>query len=239
MDPAACAAAVTAAHARHRAGASLRAGRRHAGADGHRRPPPSRHRRRLLPGAPGDLRRRAGRHASASAARSASTRRRILARSATAARRSPTIAAVAERVKRLRNGGQTSRYRARRGRHQQPARRNAGGGPPRAAAAARTNGRAAAASWPRQYRRSLPAPVSADRGARSRSRVSPVPRARAGRDALQAAMTAAGIETLIHYPVPLNEQPAFARVSRARVSGRRTRHARAAVAAAPPRPAGR
>jgi dTDP-3-amino-3,4,6-trideoxy-alpha-D-glucose transaminase len=31
-----------------------------------------------------------------------------------------------------------------------------------------------------------------------------------GRDALQAALAAAGVETLIHYPVPLNEQPAFA-----------------------------
>jgi dTDP-4-amino-4,6-dideoxygalactose transaminase len=30
------------------------------------------------------------------------------------------------------------------------------------------------------------------------------------RDALQAHLAAAGIDTLIHYPVPLSEQPAFA-----------------------------
>ena len=30
------------------------------------------------------------------------------------------------------------------------------------------------------------------------------------RDALQTTMTAAGVETLIHYPMPLHEQPAFA-----------------------------
>ena len=55
--------------------------------------------------------RRAGRSArSASPARSASTRPRISARSATAARSSPTIGALAERIRRLRNGGQTDRY---------------------------------------------------------------------------------------------------------------------------------
>ena len=32
----------------------------------------------------------------------------------------------------------------------------------------------------------------------------------AGRDAFQASLASAGVETLIHYPVPLNEQPAFA-----------------------------
>jgi len=30
------------------------------------------------------------------------------------------------------------------------------------------------------------------------------------RDALQQALASAGVETLIHYPVPLDEQPAFA-----------------------------
>jgi dTDP-4-amino-4,6-dideoxygalactose transaminase len=32
----------------------------------------------------------------------------------------------------------------------------------------------------------------------------------ARRDALQAALAAAGVETLIHYPIPLSRQPAFA-----------------------------
>lgn len=45
------------------------------------------------------------------------------------------------------------------------------------------------------------------------------------REALQAAMTAAGIETLIHYPMPLNEQPALApyRAHECPVAGRAAR----------------
>jgi dTDP-4-amino-4,6-dideoxygalactose transaminase len=34
------------------------------------------------------------------------------------------------------------------------------------------------------------------------------------RDALQAHLRASGVETLIHYPVPLPRQPAFAQVKR-------------------------
>jgi dTDP-4-amino-4,6-dideoxygalactose transaminase len=34
------------------------------------------------------------------------------------------------------------------------------------------------------------------------------------RDALQAHLSASGVETLIHYPVPLPRQPAFASLSR-------------------------
>jgi len=41
------------------------------------------------------------------------------------------------------------------------------------------------------------------------------------RDALQAHLTASGVGTLVHYPVPLTRQPAFAAVPRARVAHER------------------
>ena len=132
--------------------------------------------------------------------------------------------AVAERVKRLRNGGQTSRYV-----HVE------------AGVNSRLDEMQAAilrarlpllSDWTQrrrelagQYRRSLPigiAPILE----RDHGHVYHLFPVRAsGRQALQASMTAAGVETLIHYPVPLNEQPAFAacRALECRVAARATR----------------
>ena len=53
--------------------------------------------------------------------------------------------------------------------------------------------------------------------------------------ALQAHLAARGIETLIHYPVPIPRQPAFAARAAGRLSGRRRGVRRGAVAAAPSR----
>ena len=201
-----------AAHAGHRAGAPVRAGGRHGRHRRRRRAPRARARRRLLPGAPRDLRRACRSARAASAAPSASIRPRISARSATAARSSPTTRAVAERVRRLRNGGQTRPLPSRRSGRQQPARRAAGGDPPRAAAAAAGMDRAA----PRA-RRALPR-AAARRGRADRASATPVTCIICSRcerrdaTALQAHLRAAGIETLVHYPVAAAEQPAFARV---------------------------
>ena len=116
--------------------------------------------------------------------------------------------AVAERVKRLRNGGQSDRYvhveaginsrldevqaAILRGRLTQ--------------LPAWTQRRRELAA---EYRRSLQGvlPV-AERDPGHVYHLFPV--RTSGRQALQASLTAAGIETLIHYPMPLHEQPAFA-----------------------------
>lgn len=116
---------------------------------------------------------------------------------------------VAERVRRLRNGGQTSRYV-----HAEPG------------VNSRLDELQAAVlrvrlpllqGWTRRrrelaafYRRTLPASVTPvmERDPGHVYHLFPV-RASA-RQALQAALTAAGVETLIHYPVPLNEQAALA-----------------------------
>ena len=74
-------------------------------------------------------------------------------------RRSPTTRRLAERIKRLRNGGQTDRYRHEELRHQLAARRDAGRDPARAAAAALPAGRRAAGRSRRSYRTALAAPV--------------------------------------------------------------------------------
>ena len=115
---------------------------------------------------------------------------------------------IAERVRRLRNGGQSTRY---------------------VHAEAGVNSRLDEIQaailrarlpflreWTRrrrelaaEYRRSLPGrlrPV-AERDPGHVYHLFPV-RA-AGRDALQTSLASAGIETLSHYPVPLNEPPAF------------------------------
>ena len=62
----------------------------------------------------------------APAARSASIRQRTWARSATGAPSSRMIAALAARIRRLRNGGQTNRYVHVEARREQPSRRSAG-----------------------------------------------------------------------------------------------------------------
>jgi dTDP-4-amino-4,6-dideoxygalactose transaminase len=118
-------------------------------------------------------------------------------------------AAVAARLKRLRNGGQADRYV-----HVE------------AGVNSRLDELQAAVlrarlpllrQWTRRrrelaavYRRTLPPALKPVRE-RDRGHVYHLfPVRSSARQTLQAAMTAAGIETLIHYPVPLNEQAAFA-----------------------------
>ena len=117
--------------------------------------------------------------------------------------------AVAARVKRLRNGGQVTRYM-----HVEPGVNSRLDELQAAVLRARlpllrdwTRKRRALAAL---YRRTLPAAVRPvmERDPGHVYHLFPV-RASA-REALQAAMTAAGVETLIHYPVPLHEQAAFA-----------------------------
>ena len=116
--------------------------------------------------------------------------------------------AVADRVTRLRNGGQTTRYvHAELGVNSRLDEIQA------AILRARlpflpgwTLRRREIAA---EYRRALPARLRLidERDAGHVYHLFPV-RA-SGRDSLQASLAAGGIETLIHYPVPLNEQPAF------------------------------
>jgi len=118
-------------------------------------------------------------------------------------------AALAERVRQLRNGGQTHRYvhtlagvNSRLDELQAAVLRVR---LPRLAAA--TQARRALAA---QYRAQLPASVTPihERDPGHVYHLFPIRSAR--RDALQAALAAAGVETLIHYPIPLSRQPAFA-----------------------------
>lgn len=118
-------------------------------------------------------------------------------------------AAVADRVKRLRNGGQLTRYT-----HVEPGVNSRLDELQAAILRARlpllrdsTRRRRALAT---QYRSTLPAalrPVM-ERDPGHVYHLFPV--RVSARDALQTAMTAAGVETLIHYPVPLHQQAAFA-----------------------------
>ena len=118
-------------------------------------------------------------------------------------------AAVADRLKRLRNGGQASRYV-----HTEPGVNSRLDELQAAVLRARLP---LLNDWTRRrrtlaglYRQTLPSAIKpiAERDPGHVYHLFPV-RASA-RQALQAAMTAAGVETLIHYPVPLNEQAAFA-----------------------------
>ena len=120
--------------------------------------------------------------------------------------------ALADRVKRLRNGGQTDRYH-----HQEPGINSRLDEMQAAILRARlprlrgwTDRRRALAA--RRYRE--PArrrPGRAAAGARPRPRLPSLRRKNSGdRDALQAHLAARGIETLIHYPVPIPRQPALA-----------------------------
>ena len=117
--------------------------------------------------------------------------------------------AVAERIKRLRNGGQTTRYT-----HVEAGVNSRLDELQAAILRARlpllrewTRRRRALAA---RYRRELPDAVRPvmERDPGHVYHLFPV-RA-SSRQALQTAMTAAGVETLIHYPVPLHEQAAFA-----------------------------
>jgi dTDP-3-amino-3,4,6-trideoxy-alpha-D-glucose transaminase len=118
--------------------------------------------------------------------------------------------ALAARVRRLRNGGQTSRYH-----HQEPGANSRLDEMQAAVLRARlaflpawTARRRALAA---EYRRLLPGaplvvPPECDAG--HVYHLFPVLSAR--RDAFQAHMKSRGIETLIHYPVPIPRQPALA-----------------------------
>jgi dTDP-4-amino-4,6-dideoxygalactose transaminase len=117
-------------------------------------------------------------------------------------------AAVAERVRRLRNGGQTSRY------HHAETGVNSRLDEMQAAVLRARLPRLVA--WTRRrrelagrYRRALP-PMVATIPERDPGHVYHLfPVRSANRDALQAALAACGVQTLIHYPVALPEQPAF------------------------------
>jgi dTDP-4-amino-4,6-dideoxygalactose transaminase len=118
-------------------------------------------------------------------------------------------AAIADRVRRLRNGGQSDRYH-----HLEPGVNSRldvlqaallrARVPRLGAATARRRALAA------EYRRQLPswiAPIAE----RDAGHVYHLFAVRTGeRDALQQHLRDAGVDTLIHYPVPLPEQPAFA-----------------------------
>ena len=119
--------------------------------------------------------------------------------------------ALADRVKRLRNGGQTDRYH-----HEEPGVNSRldemqAADPARAAAAsARLDGAPARAGG------ALPQPARRRAGRAAAASATPATSIicssyrSADRDALQAHLAASGIETLIHYPVPIPRQPALA-----------------------------
>lgn len=120
--------------------------------------------------------------------------------------------AVADRIRRLRNGGQTDRYR-----HAEP---GVNSRLDELQAAVLRVRLPSLAEWTAR-RRALAARYRALLPSSSR----PIPERDPGhvyhlfpvrsthRDALQAALTSAGIETLIHYPLPLSQQAAFAAFS--------------------------
>ena len=119
-------------------------------------------------------------------------------------------AALAERLKRLRNGGQTSRYR-----HQEAGANSRLDELQAAILRARlpylqgwTSRRRALA---REYRSHISNPhVHVPHEFDSGHVYHLFPVLTAHRSALQAHLTAAGVETLIHYPVPIPRQPALA-----------------------------
>ena len=119
-----------------------------------------------------------------------------------------------QRIRRLRNGGQTDRYHHRgvgvnsRLDEMQAAILRAR--LPRLPA-----GRRGGARSPRDYRRCLAGRRGQPcRRARSRPRLSPVPGAEQRSRGAAGAPAARGIETLIHYPVPIPRQPALASETR-------------------------
>ena len=124
-------------------------------------------------------------------------------------------AAVVERVKRLRNGGQSERYR-----HEEPG-VNSRLDELQAAVlrvklrrlAAATDQRRAQAARYDSALKGLKLPAEAP-GRRHVYHLYAVRHAR--RDALAAALAAAGIGTIIHYPVPVHLQPAYAPLALAR-----------------------
>ena len=126
-------------------------------------------------------------------------------------------ASIAERIRRLRNGGQTDRYvHVEAGVNSRLDELQAAVLRARLPLLRALDRRGGARS-PRAYRRLLTTRLA-------RRRSEPVGRsamtghvyhlfvgaAASERDALQAHLRASGVETLIHYPVPLTRQPAFA-----------------------------
>ena len=117
-------------------------------------------------------------------------------------------AAIAQRVKRLRNGGQTTRYL-----HVEAGTNSRLDEMQAAILRARLP---LLPEWTRRRRELAAAYRKGLRGS-----IRPIAERDSGhvyhlfpvrvqnRDALQGSLASAGIETLIHYPVPLNEQPAF------------------------------
>jgi dTDP-4-amino-4,6-dideoxygalactose transaminase len=118
-------------------------------------------------------------------------------------------AALADRVRQLRNGGQTHRYV-----HTLPGVNSRLDELQAAVLRVRLPGLAAETQARRglaaEYRARLP-PAAAPIRERDPGHVYHLfPIRSARRDALQAALAAAAVETLIHYPIPLSRQPAFA-----------------------------
>lgn len=115
--------------------------------------------------------------------------------------------AIAERVRRLRNGGQKDRYR-----HDEAGVNSRLDDLQAAVLRARLGRLAGWTARRRQlaalYRRTLNHCAIPERDPGHVYHLFPVRSAR--RDALRAQLTAAGIETLVHYPLPLPDHPAFA-----------------------------
>ena len=118
-------------------------------------------------------------------------------------------AALAERIRRLRNGGQAERYR-----HVEPGVNSRLDELQAAILRARLPRLRAWTKRRRQlaalYRRELPSSVQTieERDPGHVYHLFPV--RVPNRDGLRSHLAAAGIETLVHYPIPLNELPAFA-----------------------------
>ena len=101
-------------------------------------------------------------------------------------------ASLAERLRRLRNGGQVDRYRPPRGGRQQPPRRSPGGGAARAPSVPGRAGRAGGDRWPPRTGARCPMPCS-PAGARTAGHVYHLFVVRSPeRDALQAHLRASG-----------------------------------------------
>ena len=118
-------------------------------------------------------------------------------------------AAIAQRIRRLRNGGQSDRYR-----HVEPGVNSRLDEIQAALLRARLPRLAGRTARRRElaalYRRLLPPAIQPLRERDAGHVYHLFPVRCATRDALQASLAARGIETLIHYPVTLADQPAFA-----------------------------
>ena len=219
------------AHARDPTGAPVRAGRRH---DRDSKPSPpatswrsSRMRARRISPPPTGV--RSAR--SASPARSAFIRPRISARLATAARSS-----LATRNWRSASSGCATADRRRAITIRRPAPTAGSTSCRRRSCARACRSCAAGPSGAGRLRRGTATSLTGARfvvpaRARPRARLSPVSGALLERDALQQHLAHRGVETLIHYPVPIPRQPALAEQRTGRMSGRRSRLRRGAVAA--------